>query len=46
MKLNLDWRVGIATKDWDSVAKKEKLEVMFMKLGYYAYVLHFGVIPP
>jgi hypothetical protein len=32
MKLNLDWKIGIAAKDWDSVAKKEKLEVKYMKL--------------
>lgn len=25
--VNLDWRIGIAAKDWDSVAKKEKIEV-------------------
>lgn len=25
--VNLDWRTGIAAKDWDSVAKKEKIEV-------------------
>ncbi|GMH00258.1 hypothetical protein Nepgr_002097 [Nepenthes gracilis] len=24
--LNLEWKVGIAAKDWDSVAKKEKIE--------------------
>ncbi|RLN34476.1 transmembrane emp24 domain-containing protein p24delta3-like [Panicum miliaceum] len=27
VKLNLDWKIGIAAKDWDSVAKKEKIEV-------------------
>ncbi|XP_062195008.1 transmembrane emp24 domain-containing protein p24delta3-like [Phragmites australis] len=27
INLNLDWRVGIAAKDWDSIANKEKLEV-------------------
>ncbi|CAL5081733.1 unnamed protein product [Urochloa decumbens] len=26
VKLNLDWKIGIAAKDWDSVAKKEKIE--------------------
>jgi len=25
--LSLDWKIGIAAKDWDSVAKKEKIEV-------------------
>ncbi|XP_031279572.1 transmembrane emp24 domain-containing protein p24delta5-like [Pistacia vera] len=24
--LSLDWRIGIAAKDWDSVAKKDKIE--------------------
>lgn len=24
--LSLDWKIGIAAKDWDSVAKKEKIE--------------------
>ncbi|KAG8056954.1 hypothetical protein GUJ93_ZPchr0002g25133 [Zizania palustris] len=32
VKLNLNWRVGIATKDWDSVAKKEKLEGVELEL--------------
>ena len=27
VNLNLDWRTGIAAKDWDSIAKKEKLDV-------------------
>ncbi|VAI84120.1 unnamed protein product [Triticum turgidum subsp. durum] len=27
VSLNLDWKIGIATKDWDSVAKKEMREV-------------------
>ncbi|KAK6916016.1 GOLD domain [Dillenia turbinata] len=27
VSINLDWRTGIAAKDWDSVAKKEKLEI-------------------
>ncbi|CAL5088055.1 unnamed protein product [Urochloa decumbens] len=26
VKLNLDWKIGIAAKDWDSVAKREKIE--------------------
>ncbi|CAN6198366.1 unnamed protein product, partial [Urochloa humidicola] len=24
--LNLDWKIGIAAKDWDTIAKKEKIE--------------------
>ncbi|KAK6131880.1 hypothetical protein DH2020_034381 [Rehmannia glutinosa] len=26
VSLNIDWRTGIAAKDWDSVARKEKIE--------------------
>lgn len=26
ISVNLDWRTGIAAKDWESVAKKEKIE--------------------
>ena len=25
--IDVDWKTGISTKDWDSVAKKEKIEV-------------------
>jgi hypothetical protein len=25
--VNLDWKIGFATKDWDAIAKKEKIEV-------------------
>ncbi|XP_078444323.1 transmembrane emp24 domain-containing protein p24delta3-like [Wolffia australiana] len=32
ISLNIDWRTGIATKDWDSVAKKEKLEGVELEL--------------
>ena len=28
VSVNLDWKTGIAAKDWDSVAKKEKIEVI------------------
>lgn len=27
LSVNLDWKTGIAAKDWESVAKKEKIEV-------------------
>ncbi|XP_011010299.1 PREDICTED: transmembrane emp24 domain-containing protein p24delta5-like [Populus euphratica] len=35
--LSFDWKIGIAAKDWDSVAKKEKVEVFTRKgcLGGY-----------
>ncbi|GAB2231287.1 hypothetical protein Droror1_Dr00027576 [Drosera rotundifolia] len=26
LSVNLDWKTGVAAKDWDSVAKKEKIE--------------------
>lgn len=31
--LNLEWRIGITAKDWDTIAKKENIEVSF-KLVY------------
>lgn len=27
LNVGLDWKTGIAAKDWDSVARKEKIEV-------------------
>lgn len=27
LSVNLDWKTGIAAKDWESVARKEKIEV-------------------
>lgn len=27
LTIGVDWKIGIAAKDWDSVAKKEKIEV-------------------
>ncbi|KAJ0700401.1 putative transmembrane emp24 domain-containing protein [Helianthus annuus] len=27
LSVNIDWRTGIAAKDWESVARKEKIEV-------------------
>lgn len=27
VSVNLDWKIGFATKDWDAIAKKEKIEV-------------------
>ncbi|KAK6945593.1 GOLD domain [Dillenia turbinata] len=32
VSISLDWRTGIAAKDWDSVAKKEKLEGIELEL--------------
>lgn len=30
--VNIDWKTGIATKDWDSVARKEKIEGVELEL--------------
>jgi len=30
--LGVDWKMGIAAKDWDSVAKKEKIEGVELQL--------------
>ncbi|PKA56096.1 Transmembrane emp24 domain-containing protein p24delta3 [Apostasia shenzhenica] len=30
--VNLDWKIGIAAKDWESVAKKEKIEGVELEL--------------
>ncbi|KAH7655736.1 Transmembrane emp24 domain-containing protein [Dioscorea alata] len=30
--VNLDWRIGIAARDWDSVARKEKIEGVELEL--------------
>ncbi|CAM8935200.1 unnamed protein product [Rhodiola kirilowii] len=32
ISVNLDWRTGIAAKDWDSVARKEKIEGVELEL--------------
>ncbi|KAI4299004.1 hypothetical protein L6164_032503 [Bauhinia variegata] len=32
VNVNLDWRTGIAAKDWESVAKKEKIEGVELEL--------------
>ena len=28
LSVELDWKMGIAAKDWDSVARKDKIEVV------------------
>ncbi|XP_015695853.1 transmembrane emp24 domain-containing protein p24delta3-like [Oryza brachyantha] len=33
VNLNLEWRIGIATKDWDALAKTEKLEGVALELA-------------
>ncbi|XP_031378545.1 transmembrane emp24 domain-containing protein p24delta3-like [Punica granatum] len=32
VSVNLDWKIGIAAKDWESVAKKEKIEGVELEL--------------
>lgn len=32
VSINIDWKTGIAAKDWDSVAKKEKIEGVELEL--------------
>ncbi|WVZ73497.1 hypothetical protein U9M48_021797 [Paspalum notatum var. saurae] len=32
VSVNLDWKIGIATKDWDAIAKKEKIEGVELEL--------------
>ncbi|PSS29163.1 Transmembrane emp24 domain-containing protein [Actinidia chinensis var. chinensis] len=32
LSVNLDWKTGIAAKDWDSVARKEKIEGIELEL--------------
>ncbi|GFQ04689.1 transmembrane emp24 domain-containing protein p24delta3 [Phtheirospermum japonicum] len=32
VNLNIDWKTGIAAKDWDSVARKEKIEGVELEL--------------
>lgn len=36
--LNLDWRSGIAARDWDSVAKKQKVEVTSLKAVFAGFL--------
>ncbi|CAK8530215.1 unnamed protein product [Lathyrus sativus] len=32
VQMNIDWKVGVAAKDWDSVAKKDKIEGVELEL--------------
>lgn len=45
VKLNLDWKIGIAARDWDSVAKKEKIKVKYMKMRCYTDSCCFVLFP-
>lgn len=42
ISINIDWKTGIAAKDWDSVARKEKIEVRTLSIPgllLYCYIL-------
>jgi hypothetical protein len=41
VNLNLDWRTGIATRDWDAITKKEKLEVSKARTCLTCQFKHF-----
>jgi hypothetical protein len=41
VNLNLDWRTGIATRDWDAITKKEKLEVSIARTSPIYQFKHF-----
>lgn len=38
MTVGIDWKTGIAAKDWDAVAKKENLVVSFILNIKYIYI--------
>ncbi|XP_039158581.1 transmembrane emp24 domain-containing protein p24delta3-like [Eucalyptus grandis] len=45
----IDWRIGIAAKDWESVAKKEKIQVLELELKKLegqvdAILLHMAIL--
>ncbi|KAK1554037.1 hypothetical protein Q3G72_006902 [Acer saccharum] len=45
--LSLDWRIGITAKDWESVAKKEKIEGVefdLKRLGYVVQAIHDNLV--
>ncbi|KAK6938425.1 GOLD domain [Dillenia turbinata] len=47
ISVNLEWRIGIAAKDWDSVAKKEKIEgveLELRKLESHVKTIHDNLI--
>ncbi|KAL5232439.1 hypothetical protein ABZP36_031215 [Zizania latifolia] len=47
VNLNLDWKTGIATKDWEALAKTEKLEGVSLelaKLGTAVQAIHENLL--
>lgn len=43
VSVNLDWRTGIAAKDWDSVARKEKIEVNSLVISTISYLSSYSM---
>lgn len=41
ISVNVDWKTGIAAKDWDTVARKEKLEVL--PSNFFTYFLKYKI---
>ena len=37
VSVNIDWKTGIAAKDWESVARKEKIEVSIFEFPCFAF---------
>lgn len=44
VSISVDWKTGIAAKDWKNIAKKEKIEVSFQRhflLFFYTFLKTF-----
>lgn len=41
--VSLDWKIGIAAKDWDSVARKEKIEVRHLITVFFFFRTAWGI---
>lgn len=44
LSVSLEWRTGIATKDWESVARKEKIEVKCTNNFYQVVLQNFVIL--
>lgn len=42
VSINLDWKTGIAAKDWESVARKEKIEVRTHTHTHIIFIFIYG----
>lgn len=38
VSVNLDWKTGIAARDWESVARKEKIEVSSVRFIIFSLI--------